>query len=60
MHRIQNLIVWPRLGNEKKIDGLSTFLFVKRVEFHVGQAEGKFIQWLIRQKISDIIKKTMN
>ena len=29
------------------MEGLSPFLFVKRVEFHVAQAEGQFNQWLI-------------
>ena len=60
LHRIQNLIVWTRVGNEKKIEGLSPFLFVKRVEFHVTRAEGKLDQWLIRQKICYKIIKTLN
>ena len=49
--------MWTRVGNEDKIEGLSPFLFVKRVEFHVTRAEGKLDQWLIRQKICDKIKK---
>ena len=57
---IQNLIVWTTVGNEDKIEGLSPFLFVKRVDIHVGKLEGKFNRWLIRQKTSDKIKKLMN
>ena len=60
MCRIQNLIAWTRGGDEKKIEGLPPFLFLKRVEFTVAQAEGKFNQWLIRQKICYKIIKTLN
>ena len=55
LHRIQNLIVWTRVGNEDKIEGLSPFLFVKRVDIHVAQAEGKLYQWLIKQQSCDKI-----
>ena len=47
-------------GRQRRQEGLSPFLFVKHVDIHVAYAEGKCNQWLIRQKICDKIKKTMN
>ena len=50
LRRTQNLIVWTKVGDEKRIEGLPPFLFVKLVEFPVAQAAGKF-DGLIRQNI---------